>query len=254
MVKSFSESIKSLFLYPKLFLGLIIFKLKYPSVKWVRPIKFGTYFSQGGQDLFLSVLLFSIIERNPSENYWVVDIGCNDPIYFNNSIFFEKYFNCRVLAIDPIVEFDELWKASRKSAIFESCATGNENGFIDLNLPNSKFGDNMFSFIDKGSGKASSENFTKRQVKLSRLDDILTKHIINNILLLSIDVEGSELQTLQGINFDETFIYCILVENNSDSFYGSENIRKFLLGKDFSFYARIGHLDDVFINNKLVRG
>jgi FkbM family methyltransferase len=235
-------------------IGLIIFKIKHPNTKWVRPVKIGTFYSQAGQDFFLASLLFGAITRNNKEKLWIVDVGCNHPINYNNSYFFEKYFGCSTLAIDPIFEFSEIWSNKRPDAIFCTTAVGDRKGFIKLNLPNSSKGDNMFSFVENGVGRYEKNNFTEREVELNTLEDLFSKNKIDKILFLSIDVEGFELNTIKGINFENVLIYCLLIENNSNSLYGSDEIRNYLLEKNYTFYARIGHLDDVFIHNSMIRG
>ena len=235
--------------------GLIFFKLKYWDTKVISPIKMGTFYSQGGQDFYLSSLLFGPISRNlNSEKLWIIDVGCNHPINYNNSYFFEKHLGCSILAIDPISEFSEIWKKKRPNSIFYSTAVGESTGFINLFLPISPSGDNMFSFVDSAFGKHAENVFIERKVSLNKLSDIFDENSIKEILLLSIDVEGFEFNTIKGINFDKVLIRCILVENNSESLYGSDNIRSYLKDKNYTFYARIGHLDDIFIHNSMIRG
>jgi len=235
-------------------IGLIFFKIKYPNTQWLRPKKIGTFYSQDGQDLYLASLLFSAITKSPDKDSWIVDVGCNHPINFSNSFFFEKFFNTKVLAIDPIKEFSSLWEDKRSNAIFCSSAVGDYVGTTTLNIPVTCVEDNMFSFVDQGVNKRSDINFEKRIVKITRLKDLFVKHKIKEIILLSIDVEGFELSALRGINFDDVLIRCIVLENNSKHLYGSHDIRKFLIERNYVFHARIGHLDDVYIHGSMIRG
>ena len=203
----------------------------------------------------MSSLLFGPISRNlNNDKLWIIDVGCNHPINYNNSYFFEKYFGCSILAIDPISEFSEIWANKRPDSIFYNTAVGENTGFINLNLPISPSSDNMFSFVDSAFGKHGENGFIERKVSLSKLSDIFNENSIKEILFLSIDVEGFEFNTIKGINFDKVLIRCILVENNSKSLYGSDDIRSYLKGKNYTFYARIGHLDDIFIHNSMIRG
>lgn len=252
MLKKIISVTSALFLYPNLFVGLILFKIKYPSVKWIRPIKLGTYFSQKGQDLFLSTLLFGIIERNPDEEFWIVDVGCNDPIYFNNTLFFEKYFGCRVLAIDPIEEFGVKWKAIRPNSLFYCTALGDSKGTVFLNLDESTEKGSMFSYISTDQEVDNISGLKQREVKIDKLSSIFNGLDIKKILFVSIDVEGFEMNVIRGINFNEVNILCFLIENNTTSLYGADSIRKYLINQNYIFYARIGHLDDVFIHKSLI--
>lgn len=245
------NKVKSIFLTA---VGFIFFKIRYGGTYFVRPRKFGTFYSQDGQDLYLASLLFRLFTMSEKNNAWVVDIGCNDPINFSNSYFFEKFFNAKTLAIDPIEEFKVEWNSMRPNAVFEACAVGSMSGEIQLNIPEEFNASNMFAFTDTGKNKRLDLKFEKRTVPLRTLNEIFSVHKIVEIALMSIDIEGSELEALNGINFENTRINCICVENNSSSLYGDDKIRNFLINKDYTFYARIGHLDDVFIHNSLIRG
>jgi FkbM family methyltransferase len=235
-------------------IGLVKFKMKYPGTRWIRPRKTGTFYSQDGQDLYLASLLFGPITKNTSELHWVVDVGCNHPVHFSNSLFFEKYLKCKILAIDPIQEFGALWSKKRPNAIFCPCAIGEVSGSTILNVPLGSGGDNMFSYVESGVNKRPDIDFEERAVPIVKLSDLLSKFGIKEILLLSIDVEGFELSALKGIDFDAVLIRCIVIENNSTSWYGSDDIRVFLLEHNYEFHARIGHLDDIYIHGSMIRG
>lgn len=226
----------------KLLLKYLHFRLRYPSVLFVRPDKtIGTYYSQGGQDLFMSAILFGHQQNEPSGRL-VVDIGANHPEKFSNSLFFEKYFGCKTLAIDALAEFSELWRSSRPNAEFLPVALGRNNGVIKINIPVS--GDNMFSTVDEKLSKGHCE---ARQVPLTTLSQVFEERRITDVFLMSLDVEGFELEVLQGMDFDKVSVKAILVENNNKKAFGSDELRDFLINKGYIFYARIGWLDDVFL-------
>ena len=230
---------------------LVFFKFKHPNIPIIQPNRIGSYYSQDGQDLLLSSLLFDIIKQE-KKNLWIVDIGCNHPLKYSNSFFFEKYFSIRVLAIDAIQEFESIFSVMRPKAKFVASAVGKDSGVVELNIPSDPvFADNMFSFVEGGFNKKPKMIFKKRTVKLTKLADLITTEgggHIKEILFISIDIEGSELSALKGINFEDVKIYCIICENNSTSLFGSEDIREFLKQKGFQFCFSIGNLDDVFIN------
>ena len=75
---------------------------------------------------------------------------------------------------------------------------------------------------------------------------------INHIDYMSLDVEGHELQTLKGIDFNAVKINVISLENNPTMF-GDDNIREFLYEKGYKFYARIGCLDDIFVHKSFIK-
>jgi FkbM family methyltransferase len=234
------------------FASHIGFKIKYPYVKVMRPNEIGTFYSQDGQDLVLASLLFNYINNN--SNPWVLDIGCNHPSHYSNSLFFEKWFGCRVLAIDPLEEFGPMWAHQRPSATFIPAAIGCISDSVVLRVPKGELSDNMFSTVDGGVNKRKDVELIERNVTCLRLSDVLFSHNINEVMLMSIDVEGLELEVLKSIDFEKVTIRCIVLENNSTNLYGSNCIRKFLLQHGYIFIVRIGFLDDVFVHGSMING
>ena len=236
----------------KRYLSYIAFRFKYPNVKMIYPLKIGTFYSQDGQDVFLSTLLFNYLNNNP--NSWIVDIGCNHPSHFSNSLFFEKFFGCRVLAIDPLSEFEKIWSHERPTAKFISTAVGSSTTSIKLNIPQGKFSDNMFATVTGGVNKAAELESLERTVQCKSMSSILAEQDITEILLMSIDVEGVELDVLKSLDIDSVMIRCMVIENNSTKLYGDSVIRDYLTCRGYVFFARIGLLDDVFIHQSMISG
>ena len=224
------------------------FKILHPSVPIIKPSLVGSYYSQDGQDLYLSNLLLHIIEKN-FDDLWIVDVGCNHPSKFSNSLFFEKFFYIKVLAIDAIQEFENIWRIERPNAKFVVSAVGETSGTIKLNIPLDNENNNMFSFVDSAYNKRPDLLFEKRTISLATLESLMLDREIRHVLFISIDIEGFELNALKGINFALCKIYCIILENNSNSLLGAEDIREYLKQKGFFFATRIGTLDDVYLNN-----
>lgn len=221
--------------------AFIVFKLRHPSVIWVRrTVQRRSYFSQGGQDAFMALTLFKYLETKDVNNL-IIDVGANHPEKFSNSLFFERFLNCHVIAVDPLAEFKTEWENKRPNAEFLALALGSKAGTLDLRIPIG--GDNMFSRFNSNS---KSENWETRKVSVSTLDKLLEDRSITNALLMFIDVEGFEIDVLRGINLNMINIKAIVLENNVTAF-GSEEVRKYLKDQGYVFYARIDWLDDVFI-------
>ena len=233
-------------------ISLVEFKVKHPNVRIINPLMVGKYYSQDGQDLFLSSLLFNEIKKNKINN--IVDIGCNDPVKFSNSLFFEQVFSCNTLAIDPLIEFKEKWKNNRPNATFINCAVGSSLGFVVIEVPINDKSDNMFSSVQGATSKSTALEHENRKVECRTVSSILSEHEFNQVLLMSIDVEGFEMEALKGIDFESSSIKCLCIENNSSKLYGDEEIREFLKNKGYYFVARIGTLDDVYIHRTVKQG
>ncbi|AMK75086.1 MULTISPECIES: FkbM family methyltransferase [Methylomonas] len=233
-------------------IDFIKFRIKNPLVPIVNPLTLGTYYSQEGQDLYLSTLLFNEFEH--SAGGYVVDVGCNHPEKYSNSKFFEKYFNCKTIAIDPIEEYRALWKELRPDAIFVATALGKSTSTVSLSIPESgSVYDDMFSSITGNNPKIGGASCVQRDVPCVTLASVIETHRLDEITLLSIDVEGVELDVVEGIDFEKALIKCLIIENNTENLFGSEKIREFLRLKGYVFFSRIGFYDDVFLHKSLLQ-
>jgi FkbM family methyltransferase len=227
-----------------------MFKIKYPAAAFVRPLKnIGTFFSQDGQDLYISSLLIPLYERISTRV--VIDIGANDPQKFSNSLFFEKYLGCETIAVEPLREFEAQWRRVRPKAKFYNFALGAAEGEFALNVPVEH--DNMFSSMEGGHRKehVRSAPHERRLVKVTTLTHLLRSNDIADVLFMSIDVEGSELEVLRGIDFDSMKFLCVLIENNNDGYFGDDSIRDYMIHRGYIYFARLGWLDDLFLHPSL---
>ena len=86
-------------------------------------------------------------------------------------------------------------------------------------------------------------------VQVTTLDALIAEHGLP--VFCKIDVEGFEMNVLRGLDFAKTKVYIAIIENNSKSRFGSDDIRKYMSQNGFSFYARFWGLDDVYVNNTL---
>jgi FkbM family methyltransferase len=74
------------------------------------------------------------------------------------------------------------------------------------------------------------------QVKLSTLEDLLQKHHLHHINLLSIDTEGTELEVLRGLEFSKHEIDIILCED----WHRDSKIHRYLSKQGYKIILRTG--------------
>jgi len=169
---------------------------------------------------------------------------------------FEKELGWTGLCFEPIPKvFDELVK-SRKSKCYQNavfnkdgekvpflCATGWPemlSGILSTQHPN---------HLERIHGEVElhGTSMSVFDVTTITLERALAENNITHVNYLSVDTEGSELQVLQGINFENVFIDVIEVEQNyPDSFVP---VKEFLLSKGFRHEFSIS-IDDIFVNSK----
>lgn len=237
--------------------GLIAFKFKYPKVviiggpRWLSILfekneSIIGHHSQSGQDRFIEELI--IKGEVKINNKVFLDIGCNEPIIHSNSYYFESSLGFRVIAVDAISEMKEKWKELRPNSKFICCAVGHQPGSVSFNVLDPTLDSSMFSSIEGVSKKTRSNLSESRIVRLDTITNILNSLDEKLIDILSIDIEGYELQALNGIDFSQIKVNLIIVENNNDKLLlGNDAIRKLLIDHGYEFKARFWNLDDLYI-------
>lgn len=68
--------------------------------------------------------------------------------------------------------------------------------------------------------------------------NVLKQHKITHVVFMSLNVEGMELDVLNGINFDEVSIDYIAIENNKGA-KRERLIRDFLIKRNYNLKAKL---------------
>jgi len=245
------------------YLYLKWFKHKYPKTKIISDYfseMINGFYSQAGQDAYIYSEFFNLIDSGKIPRVFV-DIGCNHPIKFNNSYFFEKNLGFECIAIDPLTTYVSHWAETRPNAKLHSIALGDAKGKINLlvmdkvvddDLESKHHSSNMFSTMSLDNTKRRSGNWKSIEVPILTAQDLFDTSKVSQIGIVSIDVEGFELKVLNGIDFFKTKIYIAIIENNTNNKFGAGEIRNFMATNGFTFYARIWGLDDIFVNTDII--
>lgn len=190
-------------------------------------------YSQCGQDAFIYWMIFGAGYEG-----FFLDIGGNDPIKINNTYLFEQK-GWKGMAFEPIKAQADKWPGKRKTPCY-NVAIGDSESEIEF----------MEMEEHELSGIGIEEDYTKAatyKVKQRKLSNILKENDIKHVDMVSIDVEGYEMNVLQGINFEEVDITCFCIENNRDgAVMPNIDLRRFMIKKGYRLIARLS-LDDVFI-------
>ena len=222
---------------------LSIFKFK------KREIKRGFY-SQLGQDELIFTEFFNYINLVSFPKIFI-DIGANHPIKHSNSYFFECNQGFSVLAIDPLKEVNVLWETMRPNVEFVLTAVGEINGEIEFNVVEGGEIESMFSSVSGASNKNKNYSSSVRTVPIRRLENTFAEHKVSTVGIVSLDIEGYELNALKGIDFNTFKSYIFLIENNSNLGIGDNEIRKYMTDRGYLYYARLWNLDDIFIHKDI---
>lgn len=205
-------------------------------------------FSQWGQDLFVDRIVYS------GKRHGVfVDIGAHDGITFSNSYFFETFRQWSGVCVEPLPDrFAELVANRRCACINKAVASSATVATFTV-----VEGSDMLSGLTDGLSqehlariaRASAESNTRSvliSVNCDTVGAMLREANISDIDLLSIDVEGLEIQVLQTIEFDKHRVGCITVEDNARP----GELQAFLRDRGFQLLARLGG-DCVFVHSSI---
>jgi FkbM family methyltransferase len=215
------------------------------------------FYSQKGQDAFLYSEFYELINSGKISKTFV-DIGCNHPINFSNSYFFEKHLGFECIAVDPLMTYKSHWAETRPKAKLFNVALGATKGKMDLftmeddSMASQVQDPDMFSTLSADNSKLRSGKWKTLEVPVLTAQELFDSGRVSEIGIVSIDVEGFEIDVLKGIDFSRTKVQIAIVENNTKNIFGSEEIRDFMSKNGFEFYARIWKLDDVYVNNDLL--
>ena len=156
------------------------------------------------------------------DNGTYVEAGANNGITQSNTYYFEKFRGWSGLLIEPIPEKAKECRRNRPNSIIENCALGSmeqDNSVLNLtycDLMTVAEGsmaspDAISDHVSKGSSLQKVKSYDFR-IACHSLSALLEKHNLRKIDLLSLDVEGFEVNVLDGLDLDAHAPSYILVE------------------------------------------
>jgi len=182
---------------------------------------------------------------NESNAYDIIsrDIESNFNLYINKSkddinviaivggyhcweaeIYLQLYKNAKIYIFEPVSEFFDIIKqkyGSNPRCELHNIAISNIVGDIYFYRTSSPGSDSIYPVIENNNSGYSFKSVFKIKVKSDKLENIIKE----NIDLLSIDVQGAELEVLKGTNLDNVssiFAEVQLSENKINQIYDGQ--------------------------------
>ena len=190
------------------------------------------------------------------KNGFFIELGANDGIRQSNTFYFEKNLNWKGILIEPIkTKFEKCKKNRSKKNFFYN------NACVSFNFKDSKiktiYSDLMTTISDDRivnevdsekhaldgkqylQKKETIKEFYSETITLNKiLEDTKAPKLID---FLSLDVEGTEFEVLNGINFLNYNFKYIMVESRND-----DKLIEYLTKKNYHYIKKISKRDLIF--------
>jgi FkbM family methyltransferase len=205
-------------------------------------------FSQAGEDQIIRYLLDALKITDPS----YLDIGANHPIIGNNTYLFYARGSSGV-CVEPDEDFYSLIKKHRRRDKVLNVGIGitNTEDAILYVFPPPYTGWNTFSKEEAINRETESgiKIKTTRKVRLININQLISENFKKAPNILSIDVEGLDLQILQSLDFEQYAPDIICVETISFSTHNKEEkieeIISFVRSKGYFVFGDT-HINTIF--------
>jgi len=242
------EKIKENYLYSN---GLNLFKILYFTFQYLKSIfKPRIINANWGVDLIVDSIL-----RNKNKGIYI-DVGCHHPFINNNTYLLFKR-GWKGINIDLDYSSIDMFNYFRPNDDNKKIAISDKKGeaklfFFHNRAPKNTL--NTFSGLGARSIKKIQTNTLDNVIKKSKIK-------IKEIDFLTIDVEGSELDVLKGLNINKykpKVVSLELINKNLDSFYHQEiksieksAVYKYMIKKNYKLANWI-HDDLIFVSKKFL--
>ena len=182
-----------------------------------------------------------------------IEMGANDGINQSNTVFLERKYNWHGMLIEPSEKFTLLKKNRSKLNIFSDAACcsfknrGKSIKFAYYNLMTLAL--NIENDLDIKKQIINAKKFSNKNYEFIKkgvpLNDLLLKNNTPKIIdFFSLDVEGVELEVLQGVNHKEyRFKYLLIEVRNFD------RINSFLIKKNYILLNKLSKKDYLYRHN-----
>jgi|TARA_B110000858_G_C17770891_1_gene459542 FkbM family methyltransferase len=213
------------------------------NIKFYIKRKFSTYTALNELDKKIEKYL------NYKKGYFI-EMGANDGINQSNTRFLEKKYNWRGMLIEPSEKFTLLKKNRSKKNIFSNaacCSFKNRGKSIKFSYYNlMTLALNLKTDINIKKHKLNAKKFSNNSYEFIKkgipLNDLLSKNNAPKIIdFFSLDVEGVELEVLQGINHKIYKFKYLLIEIRD-----FKSINSFLIKKNYILLSKLTKKDYLF--------
>lgn len=188
-----------------------------------------------------------------------IELGANDGVSQSNTLYFERYRNWKGILIEPTPHNYLMCRKNRSSRSNVYCCACTsfdyKEKFVEIiysNLMSIPLG--LESDIEDATGHANigkqflnptDNNFVFGAISKPLNDLIIASNAPNVMDLLSLDVEGAEIEVLKGIDHDKFRFKYICIESRS-----KDKLVDYLKRVGYDFVEDLSIHDYLFVNTK----
>ena len=163
---------------------------------------------------------FWALEKSYYRSGFFVDIGASDGVTASNTYLLEKFYKWQGICVDPNPVTLKSMCGARDTIVSDLCVykeSGKILPFKYLGDQSQFYGWNLRSGIDGIISKDMPVKMNDHKVFTITLTDLLELYNApNKIDYISIDVEGSELEVLAGLDFSKYDIKMFSIEHENE--------------------------------------
>lgn len=185
-------------------------------------------------------------KHDKRQSGFYIDIGCNHPIFSNfTNIFYKNKWNG--ICLDVNNKYCKDWKKLRPRDIFINKAVGRRSDTINFYFfKNSKLTTSSKKYKNRYTKKC--DLIKKKKISCTTMTKLIIDFKISKIDLLKIDVEGTELNVLKGLDLKKVRPKIIVIEikNLQINNLNKNDVFLYLKSNNYEMIIKT-HLDAVFI-------
>jgi FkbM family methyltransferase len=210
----------------------------------------GASYSQAGEDRILSYLFATMGMHRPT----YLDIGANDPMQGNNTYLFYENGGSGVCIEPDKAIFDNLSKTRERDTCLNIGITFDDKKEADFYV----FPIPALNTLSKKEAEYREKNGSYKVEKIVRIplktiNEIIQENFSATPDLVSLDVEGIDLEIIKSLDFDKYRPFAICIETISYSENRTEEkiteILDFVVSKGYFIYADT-HINTIFVDEE----
>lgn len=196
------------------------------------------FVSQGYQDVFL----YSALWRHLDRPGVYVDLAANDWQYISNTLFADHCLKWDGICIEANPYYYGGLDGKRRCVVEKTCVAEKEKQ-VNFNMQG-VFGGILGDMKDDDArGRTGRGHGKVRTMTCQSLSQILKRYDVRHVDYMNLDVEGVELQCLQGTDWDAVTIDVIGIEHNQKF----EALQEFLVSHGYIETVTVAH-DVMFVH------